>query len=139
MDRYPTNAEGWGTAIQLVHESATEKDIKRLNAYCKNNDKYLGDDDLEINKTWICAFQGERLYYLIRYGISGREDWEPEVEEPYYCFDRDEDNTRYKYYLAYHQWNAFQEWLANHSEAHKNFNRFEVSAMINPNPSSFCL
>ena len=105
----------------------------------KNNkyDTYLGDDDSDIYKTWSRAFQGERLYYLIRYGISGHEEWEPEAEEPYYCFDRDEDNTGYEYYLAYYQWNAFQGWLANHSEARENFNQFEVSTMINLNPSLF--
>ena len=55
MDCYPTNAEGWRTAIQLLHELAREKDVKRLNAYCKNSRyyKYLGDDDSEIYKTWI--------------------------------------------------------------------------------------
>ena len=76
MDRYPTNAKGWGKAIQLLHELATEKDVKRLNAYCEKSryNKYLGDDDSEIYETWIRAFQGENLYYLIRYGISGRED-----------------------------------------------------------------
>jgi hypothetical protein len=64
-----------------------EKDVKRLSAYCKNSryDKYLGDDDLEIYKTWSCAFGGENLYYLICYGISGREDWEPE-EDPVLSF-----------------------------------------------------
>ena len=110
MDCYPANAEGWGTAIQLLQELATEKDVKRLNAYCKNikYNKYLGDDDSEIYETWSRAFRGACLYYLIRYGISGHEDREPEAEEPYYRFDRDEDNTGYEYYLAYHQWNAFQ-------------------------------
>ena len=42
----------------------------------------IGDDDLEIKESWSRAFQCEPLYYLIRYGISGREDWEPEAEEP---------------------------------------------------------
>ncbi len=37
MDCCPANAKGWGTAIQLLHELATEKDVKRLNAYCENN------------------------------------------------------------------------------------------------------
>ncbi len=139
MDRYPTNAEWWRTAIQLLHELVTEKDVKRLNAYCENNkyDKYLGDYDSEIYKTWSRAFRGECLYYLIRYGISGHEEWEPEAEEPYYHFDRDEDNTKYEYYLANHQWNAFQGCLANHSEAHESFNQFKVSTMINCNPSLF--
>ena len=116
MDCYPANAEGWGTAIQLVHGLATEKDVKRLSAYCENSryDKYLGNDNSEIYETWIRAFQGENIYYLIRYGISVHEDWEPEEEESFYCFERDEDNTGYEYYLAYHQWNAFQGWLANH-------------------------
>ena len=126
MDRYPANAEGWGTAIQLLHELATEKDVKRLNTYCKNNkyNKYLGDDDLKIYKSRSCVFQCEHLYYLIRYGISGSEDWEPEAEEPYYYgFDSEEDNTWYEYYLAYHQWNALQGWLSNHSEARESFNQ----------------
>ncbi len=83
MDCYPAKAEGWGTAIQLLHELATEKDVKRLNAYCKNNkhNEYLGGEDSEIYESWSCAFQGEHLYYLIRYGISGHEDWEPDAEE----------------------------------------------------------
>jgi hypothetical protein len=58
MDRYPANAEGWGNAIQLLHELATEKDVKRLNTYCENNkyNKYLGDDDSEIYEYWSRAF-----------------------------------------------------------------------------------
>ncbi len=79
-----------------------------------------------------------RLYYLICYGISGREDWEPEAVEPYYKgSDREEDNTGYEYYLVYHQWNAFQGWLANHSEACESFSQFEVSAMIHRNQICF--
>ena len=86
MDCYPTNAKGWGTAIQLLCELAMEKDVKRLSAYCENSryDKYLGDDDLEIYETWIHAFRGEKLYYLICYGISGHEDWEPEEEDSFF-------------------------------------------------------
>ena len=74
---------GCGTAIRILHELATVKDINRLNAYCKNNkyNEYLGGDDLDAYESWSCAFQGERLYYLIHYGISGREAWEPEAEE----------------------------------------------------------
>jgi hypothetical protein len=47
MDCYSANAKKWGTAIRILHELATEKDIKRLNAYCENNkyNKYLEDDD----------------------------------------------------------------------------------------------
>ncbi len=142
MDCYPANAEGWGTTIQLLHELARENDIKRLNTYCKKDkyNKYLGDDDSEIYESQSRAFQGERLYYLIRYGISGHEDWEPEVEEPYYYgFDREEDITGYEYYLAYHQWNAFQGWLLNHSKAREIFNQFEVSAMIDCDSIVFLL
>ena len=60
----------------MLRELAREKDVKRLKAYCEDirYDKYLGDDDSEIYETWICAFRGENLYYLIRSGISGRED-----------------------------------------------------------------
>ncbi len=46
MDHYPANAEGWGTAIQLLHELATEKDVKRLSAYCEDiryYNKHLGE------------------------------------------------------------------------------------------------
>jgi hypothetical protein len=72
MDRCPTNVEGWGTSIQLLHELATVKDVKRLNAYCKIDkyNEYLSDDDLDAYESWSRAFQGEHLYYLICYGIS---------------------------------------------------------------------
>jgi hypothetical protein len=37
MDKYPVNAKGWETVIQLLRELATEKDVKRLNAYCEDS------------------------------------------------------------------------------------------------------
>ena len=132
MERHPGNAKGWGTAIGILHELAMVKDVKRLNAYCKNDkyNEYLGNDDSEVYGSWSRAFRGERVYYLIRYGISGREDWEPEADRPYYHgFEREEDNTGYEFYLAYHQWNAFQGWLSNHSEARESFNQFKVSVV----------
>ena len=54
-------------------------------------------------------------------------------------FEREGDNTGYEYYLAYHQWNAFQGWLSNHSEACESFNQFEVSVMIDRDPILFHL
>jgi hypothetical protein len=50
MEQYPGNAEGWGTAIRILHELATVKDVKRLNAYCKNDkyNEYLGNDDSDV-------------------------------------------------------------------------------------------
>ena len=76
MDHYPSNPVGWGRTIDLLRELATERDIKRLSVYCTDSkyDRYWGDDDLEIYESWVSAFQGENLYYLIRYGISGHED-----------------------------------------------------------------
>jgi hypothetical protein len=58
MDRYPANAEGWGNAIRILHELATEKDVKRLNAHCENDkyNEYLWDDDPEIYESWSHAF-----------------------------------------------------------------------------------
>ena len=65
-------AGGWGTSIRLLHELATVKDVKRLNAYCKIDkyNEYLGNDDLDAYESWNRAFQGKHLYYLIHYGIS---------------------------------------------------------------------
>jgi hypothetical protein len=72
MDRCPANVGGWGTSIRILHELATVKDVKRLNAYCKIDkyNEYLGNDDLDAYESWSRAFQGEHLYYLIRYVIS---------------------------------------------------------------------
>ncbi len=43
MDCYPANAKGWGTAIQLLHELAMEKDVKRLNTIARTiNTKVFG-------------------------------------------------------------------------------------------------
>jgi hypothetical protein len=108
-----------------------ERDIKRLSVYCADSkyNRYLGDDNSEIYKSWISAFRGGNLYYLIRCGISRREDWEPEEEDPFHCFKRDHDNTGVKYNLAYHQWNTFRGWLTNHPAARENFNQFKVSVI----------
>ena len=87
----------------------------------------MGDDNSEIFESSVAAFVGEIKYYLIRYGISGRFEWEREEEDPFRRFDRDDDNTGVEYYQAYHQWNTFCGWLASHPEARENFNQFEVS------------
>ena len=110
MDCYPLNPVGWGMAIDLLRELAMERDIKRLSVYCADSkyDRYLGDDDSEIYESWIRAFRGENVYYLIRYEISGREVGKPEEEDSFRHFKRDDNNTGAKYYQAYYQWNALQ-------------------------------
>jgi hypothetical protein len=94
-------------AIDLLRELATEEDVKRLSKYCLDAKykMYLGDDNLV--ESWVAAFVGEIKYYLIRYGISGRFEWEREEKDPFRHFDRDDDNTGVEYYQAYHQWNTF--------------------------------
>jgi hypothetical protein len=116
-------------AINLLHELAKEEDVKRLSEYCSDAKyrRYLGGNDSEIFESWVAAFVGEIKHYLIRYGISGRFEWEREEEDPFRRFDRDDDNTGVEYYQAYHQWNTFCGWLASHPEARENFNQFEVS------------
>ena len=74
MEHYPSDPVGWGMAIDLLHELAMERDIKRFSVYCAGNDydKYLGEDDSEIFKSWVGVYMGEIKHYIIRYGISGR-------------------------------------------------------------------
>ena len=81
-------------------------------------------------EAWIQAFSGENLYNLIHYGVSGGEDWEPEEEDPFSCFERDDDNTGAEYFLAYHQWNASQARLTNHPTALVNCCQFKGSVIV---------
>jgi hypothetical protein len=134
MERYPSDPAGWGMAINLLHELATEEEVRRLNKkYCSDPkySKYLGEDNSEIFKSWVAAFVGEIKYYLIRYGIIERFEWEREEEDPFRCFKVD-DNTGVDYHRAYHQWNAFCGWMKNHPEARESYNQFEVSSITYP-------
>ena len=47
MERYPSDPVGWGIAIDLLHELATEEDVKWLSVYYVGNkyNWYLGDND----------------------------------------------------------------------------------------------
>ena len=85
---------------------------------------------------FVCS---EVTTYIIKFamGIVGVRIGRLKRRTHFYCFERDEDNTRYKCYLAYHHWNAFQGWLVNHSKAGENFNQFKVSVMINHDLSFF--
>ena len=129
MKCYPSDPVGWGMPIDLLRELATEEDVKRLIEYCADTKygKNLGDVNSEIFKSCVGAFVGEIKYYLIRYGISGRFEWEREEEDPFRRFERDDNNTGVEYYQAYHQWNAFCGWLKNHPAARENFNQVKVS------------
>ena len=100
MERYPSDPAGWGMALDLLCELATEEDVRRLSEYCSDPkyNRYLGDNDSEIFQSWVAAFIGEIKYYLIHYGISGRFEWERDEEDPFRCFDGDNDNTGVDYH-----------------------------------------
>ena len=134
MERYPSDPAGWGLAINLLRELATEEDMRRLSKYCSDAKykRYLGDNNLVIFESLVADLVGEIKYYLICYGSSGRFEWEHEEEDPFRHFDRDDNNTGVEYYRANHQWNAFCGWLTNNPEAHESYNQFEVSSFNLP-------
>ena len=126
------NPEGWGEAINLIHNLVTKQDVKMLAHYCKSgSDKYFqSDSDYNLCKNWKSAFRGESKYYQIRYGISGRKSWKREESNPFDPFEREDNNTGGENFLAFHQWNGYQAWLSLHPTEYENFHWFKVSVYL---------
>jgi hypothetical protein len=93
MACYPANPVGWGHVIKVLWMIVTKEDLERLARYCNKNSRHFNcTRDYYLYKNWKCAFIGKSKYHMIWYGISGLHDHEREEDDPYNCFEVD-DNT----------------------------------------------
>jgi hypothetical protein len=121
---------GWRDVISSAHDLLTHRDLERFAVLC--NESYDAvEGEYCLYENWQFSFLGHPTYIWIRKWAEGHE----EDKESNYVGSNNgswggnsESTGGRKYFLAYHQWIAYFEWLQFHPEEAARYRRFEVSA-----------
>jgi hypothetical protein len=115
---FEANCLGWRDVISSANDLLTRRDLGRFAALCnKCYDPVEGE--YYLYKNWHFSFLGCPTYILIRNGVEGHK----EVEGSNYVGSDNESwggsiksTGGRKYFLVYHQWIVYIEWLQFHPE-----------------------
>jgi hypothetical protein len=128
--RFEADCLGWRDVISSANDLLTHCDLGRFVALC--NEGYdVVEGEYYLYKNWQILILGCPTYIQIRNGVEGHE----EVEGSTYIGSDDESwggsiksTGGCKYFLAYHQWIAYFQWLQFCPEEAPRYRQFEVCA-----------
>jgi hypothetical protein len=110
---FEANCLGWRDVISSANDLLTHCDLGRFAALCNNGHESV-EGEYYLYKNWQFLFLGCPTYIRIRNGVEGHK----EVEGSNYIGGNDkswggsiESTGGRKYFLPYHQWIAYFEWL----------------------------
>jgi hypothetical protein len=127
---FDVNHSRWMDVISSAHDLLTHCDLERFAALC--NESYDAvEGEYYLYKNWQFLFLGCPTYIWIRNGVEGHK----EDKESDYIGSNDgswsgsiESTGGCEYFLAYHQWITYFEWLQFRLEEAARYCQFEVSA-----------
>jgi hypothetical protein len=107
------NCLEWRDVISSAHNLLTRRDLGGFAALCNNGHDAI-EGECYLYKKWQSSFLGRPTYIWIRNGVKGHKEVEGSNNEG--CNDKSwggsvESTGGRKYFLAYHQWIAYFEWL----------------------------
>jgi hypothetical protein len=126
---FEANRLGWRDVISSTHDLLTHRDFERFAALC--NESYDAvEGEYYLYKNWQFSFLGRPTYIRIRNGVEGHKEGE---ESDNMGSDNGswggsiESTGGREYFLAYHQWIVYFEWLQFRPEEAARYCQFEVS------------
>jgi hypothetical protein len=123
--RYKADCLGWGNVISSAHSLLTCRDLDRFAALC--NDGYDAvQGEYYLYEHWQSSFVGHPAYIWIRNGVEGHEEDKESDDKSW--GGSNESKGGCKYFLTYHQWIAYFEWLQFHPEEAARYSQFKVCA-----------
>jgi hypothetical protein len=121
---------GWTDVISSANGLLNCRDLGRFAALCKNVNESV-EGEYYLYEHWQSLFLGCPSYFRIRNGVKGHE----EVEGSNYVGSNNESwggsikfTGGHEYFLVYHQWIAYFEWLQFHLEEAARYRQFKVCA-----------
>ncbi len=110
---FEANHLGWRDVISHANHLLTCSDLGRFAALCNQSFDAV-EGEYYLYKNWQFLFLGPPTYIWIRNGVKGHE----EDKESNYVGSNDgswgggvESTGGREYFLPYHQWIAYLEWL----------------------------
>jgi hypothetical protein len=127
---FEANCLGWRGVISSANDLLTCHDLGRFTALCNNGHESV-EGEYYLYKNWQFLSFGLPTYIWIRNGVEGHK----EVEGSNYVGSNNKSwggsnksTGGRKYFLAYHQWIAYFEWLQFRPEEVARYRQFEVCA-----------
>jgi hypothetical protein len=121
---------GWRNVISSANDLLTRRDLGRFMSLCNNCHQSM-EGEYYLYKNWQFLLLERPTYIWIRNGFKGHK----EVEGSNYVGSNDkswggstESTGGRQYFLAYHQWIAYFEWLQFCPEEAARYHQFEVCA-----------
>jgi hypothetical protein len=125
---HEANCSGWRDVISSANDLLTCRDLGRFAALCNESyDTVEGEYYLYKNRQF--SFLGRPTYIRIRNGVKGHEE---DKESNYLGSNNEswggsiESTGGREYFLTYHQWIAYFEWLQFHPEEAARYHQSEV-------------
>ncbi len=126
---FEANCLGWRDVISSTHDLLTHCDLERFVALCNESHDAV-EGEYYLYENWQFLFLGCPTYIWIRNGVKGHK----EDEEINYVGSDDgswggsiKSTGGCEYFLAYHQWIVYFEWLQFRPEEAARYCQFEVS------------
>jgi hypothetical protein len=125
---FEANCLGWWDVISSANDLLTCRDLGRFVALCNEGYDAM-EGEYYLYKNWQFLLLGCPTYIRIRNGVEGHEEDE---ESNYVGSDNEswggstESTGGRKYFLAYHQWIVYFEWLQFCLEEAARYHQFEV-------------
>jgi hypothetical protein len=124
------NCLGWRDVINSAHKLLTRHDLERFAALCNNGHESV-EGEYYLYKNWQSLFLGRPTFIQIRNGVKGHEEVEESNNEGsnYKSWGGSIESTGgCEYFLAYHQWIAYFEWLRFRPEEAARYRQFKLCA-----------
>jgi hypothetical protein len=127
---FEANYSGWRDVISSAHNLLTHPDLERFVALC--NDGYDAlEGEYYLYKNWQSSFLGRPTYIWIRNGVKGHEEVEGSNDtgsNNESWGGSNESTGGLEYFLAYHQWIVYFEWLQFCLDKVARYRQFKVCA-----------
>jgi hypothetical protein len=125
---FEANCLGWRDVKSHANHLLTCRDLGGFAALCNQSFDAV-EGEYYLYENWQFLFLGPPTYIWIRNGVKGHE----EDKESNYVGSNDgswgggvKSTGGHEYYLAYHQWIAYLEWLQFRPEDAARYRQFEV-------------
>jgi hypothetical protein len=129
---YDNDPDEWGEVIEAASELLTRKDVRRFANLCNAGHRDVGSCEYDRVEEYNSSFATRPTYYIIRCGVLEDDEdmWEDE-ENPHVPFEGEERYTSGRqYFLAYHQWYGYMEWLKQRPRDMRRYREFEVHLSV---------
>jgi hypothetical protein len=129
---YNNDPDEWGKVIKAASELLTREDVRRFANLCNTGHRDVGSCKYDRVEEYNSSFATRPTYYVIRRGVLEDDEdvWEDE-ENPHMPFEGEERYASgHQYFLVYHQWYGYMEWLRQRLRDMQQYREFEVRSSV---------